>query len=91
MLVPLGVDRLEATVRWRDYLFVQEGGAGSAKKGPAVAVPGSGGLFLEVTAPTLRVCDTAGLLAGTRSVSVFLVNGRPPMVEEKEDEAKGPP
>ena len=110
VLVPPGVDRLEATVRWGDYLFVQDAGAGSArkgtwkrkareervpltipssrKKGPAVAVPGSSGLFLEVTARTLRVCDTAGLLAGTRSVSVFLVNGRPPMVEEKEDEAK---
>jgi hypothetical protein len=112
VLVPPGVDRLDATVRWGDYLFVEDAGRGSEsarkgtwkrkareehvsltipagrKKAPAVEVPGSGGLLLEVMARTLRSGDAADLPAGTRSVSVFLVNARPPMAEEKEDEAK---
>ncbi len=110
VLVPSGVDSLEATVRWGDYAFVEDAGAESGRKGtwkrkareervslaipsgrkkqPAVGVPESGGLKLEVTARTLRTDDAAGLPAGTRSASVFLVNARPPMAEEREDEAK---
>lgn len=47
-------------------------------KPPTVSVPGSGGLILLVT---VRPADAAGMPAGTRAVSVFLVNARPPDVE----------
>jgi hypothetical protein len=47
------------------------------------AVPGSGGLDLHVVERPVSVEDLAGQIpAGTRSVSVFVVNRRPPVEEE---------
>jgi hypothetical protein len=44
-------------------------------KPPTISVPNSGGLILLVT---VRQADSAGMPAGTRAVSVFLVNARAP-------------
>jgi hypothetical protein len=52
-----------------------------------VAVPGSDGLNLVVTARAAGGTEAIGLPAGARSVSVFLVNDRRPAAEERKDEA----
>ena len=52
-------------------------GAGAHRPGDLV-VPDSGGLTLYVDERSIRTDGLAGIPAGTRSVSVFLVNGRAP-------------
>ena len=56
-------------------------------KPATTAVPGSNGLNLVVAARDARGIEALGLGAGTRSVSVFLVNDRAPAPEERKDEA----
>ncbi len=56
-------------------------------KPASFAVPGSRGLNLVVTARAASGMEALGLAAGTRSVSVFLVNDRRPAPEERKDEA----
>ena len=51
-------------------------GAGAHR--PGDLVPDSGGLTLHVDERSIRTDGLAGIPAGTRSVSVFLVNGRAP-------------
>ncbi len=52
------------------------------------AVPTSGGLTVVVSIRPVPTQSTAnGLPAGTRSVSVFLVNRRPPKPDDRSDEA----
>ena len=52
------------------------------------AVPASGGLVVAVSVrPVLTHSTESGLPAGTRSVSVFLVNRRPPKPDDLRDEA----
>ena len=128
-LVAEGVDRLDVTVRWGDYRYVEDASRddgstddapdgdessdstdGSADEGVtksertastrwqrtareetvpmalAVAgdpyqerVPGSRGLILHMVARPVSATTFAGRIPpGTRSVSLFLVNGRPP-------------
>jgi hypothetical protein len=48
-----------------------------------LAVPNSGGLTLTVICRTVADGGTARLAKGTRSVSVFLVNRRPPNLERR--------
>lgn len=50
-------------------------------------IPGSDGLKLVVTARPADGMEKLGLAAGTRSVSVFVVNDRRPAPEERKDEA----
>lgn len=51
-------------------------------------VPGSGGLYLVVHVKTMsQQSASGGLEAGTRAVSVFLVNGREPGEKGAQDEA----
>ena len=52
-------------------------GAGEHRPGDLV-VPDSGGLTLHVDERPIRTDGLAGIPAGTRAVSVFLVNGRAP-------------
>ena len=52
-------------------------GAGEHRSGDLV-VPDSGGLTLHVDERPIRTDGLAGIPTGTRSVSVFLVNGRAP-------------
>lgn len=56
-------------------------------KPATTAVPESGGLNLVVAARDAGGVEALGLSAGTRSVSVFLVNDRKPAPEERKDEA----
>ena len=58
-------------------LPVSLSGAGEHRPGDLV-VPDSGGLRLHVDERPIRTDGLAGIPAGTRSVSVFLVNGRAP-------------
>ncbi|HYN42017.1 MAG TPA: helicase, partial [Thermoanaerobaculia bacterium] len=49
-------------------------------------IPGAGGLKLVVTVRPAEGMEKLGLVAGTRSVSVFVVNDRRPAPEERKDE-----
>ena len=49
-------------------------------------IPGSGGLKVVVSARPADGMEKLGLAAGTRSVSVFVVNDRRPAPEERKDE-----
>ncbi len=60
---------------------------GGDARAATTAVPDSGGLNLVVTARGAGGVEALGLPAGTRSVSVFLVNDRKPAPEERKDEA----
>jgi hypothetical protein len=51
------------------------------------AVPRSGGLFVAVSARAVPHDESSGLPAGTRAVSMFVVNRRPPKPDELRDEA----
>lgn len=64
-------------------LTLPEGEARAA----TTAVPDSNGLNLVVTARAAGGVEALGLPAGTRSVSVFLVNDRKPAPEDRKDEA----
>ena len=137
-LVAEGVGRLDVTVRWGDYRYVEDatrddgrtddapdGGESSdgtegAADGAVVKsegkastrwqrrareetvpvtlavadnpyqepVPGSHGLILHVVARPVSATTFAGRIPpGTRSVSLFLVNGRPPEADAARDEA----
>ena len=137
-LVAEGVDRLDVTVRWGDYRYVEDAsrddgrtddtpdsgessdGTEGAADGAVVRsegtastrwqrrareetvpvtlaaaddpyqepVPGSGGLILHVVARPVSATTFAGRIPpGTRSVSLFLVNGRPPAADPARDEA----
>ena len=96
-LVAAGVRQLDVAVRWGDYRLedgleavwertpheekLEVPLAGSAEPVP-LHVPDSGGLQLFVLERTIEG-DLAGQLPpGTRSVSLFLVNHRPPAKEE---------
>ncbi|MFN7766658.1 MAG: DISARM system helicase DrmA [Planctomycetaceae bacterium] len=53
-----------------------------------IDVTGSGGLFLAVSVrPVVTTGEAQELPAGTRSLSVFLVNRRPPQPDERQDQA----
>ena len=137
-LVAEGVHRLDVTVRWGDYRYVEDasrgdgttddapdnGNSSDGTDGAADAavvksegkastrwqrtarekrvsvtlaaaddpyqepVPGSGGLILHVVARPVSATTFAGRIPrGTRSVSLFLVNGRPPAADPARDEA----
>ena len=137
-LVAEGVDRLDVTVRWGDYRYVEDASrnvgstddapdgdeSSDGTDGPAddgvtkseraastrwqrtareetvpvtlaaaggpyqEPVPGSRGLILHVVARPVSATTFAGRIPpGTRSVSLFLVNGRPPAEDTARDEA----
>ena len=137
-LVAEGVDRLDVTVRWGDYRYVEDASRGDgvtddapdngssfdgtdgAADGAVVKsegkastrwqrtgreervpvtlaaaddpyqepVPGSRGMILHVVARPVSATTFAGRIPpGTRSVSLFLVNGRPPAADAARDEA----
>ena len=137
-LVAEGVDRLDVTVRWGDYRYVEDASRGDgathdapdngsssdgtdgAADGAVVKsegkastrwqrtgreetvpvtlaaaddpyqepVPGSRGMILHVVARPVSATTFAGRIpAGTRSVSLFLVNGRTPAADPARDEA----
>ena len=137
-LVAEGVDRLDVTVRWGDYRYVEDASRGDgatddapdngsssdgtdgASDGAVVQsegkastrwqrtageetvtvtlaaaddpyqepVPGSQGLILHVVARPVSATTFAGRIPpGTRSVSLFLVNGRTPAADAARDEA----
>ena len=137
-LVAEGVDRLNVTIRWGDYRYVEnasrdDGSTGDAPDGRespdstdgsvdegvtksertastrwqrtareetvpmtlAAAggpdqepVPSSRGLILHMVARPVSATTFAGRIPpGTRSVSLFLVNGRPPAEDTARDEA----
>ncbi|MDE2903118.1 MAG: helicase, partial [Chloroflexota bacterium] len=137
-LVAEGVDRLDVTIRWGDYRYVEDAyrddgrtddapdGSessdstdGSADEGVSKSettastrwqrtareetvpitlvaagdpyqepVPGSRGLILHMIARPVSAATSAGRIPpGTRSVSLFLVNGRPPAEDTARDEA----
>lgn len=58
------------------------------KKRTQTKIPDSGGLELSTTARSVKDGAAPGLPQGVRSVSVFLVNHRPPLDDERQDEAK---
>ena len=130
-----GVDRLDVTVRWGDYRYVEDasrgdgvtddapdnGSSSDGTDGAAVVksegkastrwqrtgrkervpvtlaaaddlyqepVPGSRGLILHVVARPVSATTFAGRIPpGTRSVSLFLVNGRTSATDPARDEA----
>ena len=137
-LVAEGVDRLDVTVRWGDYRYVEDASRGDgvtddapeygsssdgtdgAADGDVVKsegkastrwqrtgreervpvtlaaaddlyqepVPGSRGMILHVVARPVSATTFAGRIPpGTRSVSLFLVNGRTPAADPARDEA----
>ena len=137
-LVAEGVDRLDVTVRWGDYRYVEDASRGDgvtddapdngsssdgtdgAADGAVVKsegkastrwqrtgreervpvtlaaaddpyqepVPGSRGMILHVVARPVSATTFAGRIPpGTRSVSLFLVNGRPSATDPARDEA----
>ena len=137
-LVAEGVDRLDVTVRWGDYRYVEDASRGDGvtddapdngnssdgtddtadgavvnSEGKASTrwqrtgreervpvtlaaaddpyqepVPGSRGMILHVVARPVSATTFAGRIPpGTRSVSLFLVNGRPSATDPARDEA----
>lgn len=108
VLVGVGTQKAQATVRWGNYRF-QPAAEGQTwgqwkrtaceervdialpdqtKQPKEYEVPGSVGLRLAVSVrPVEDDAGQSGLPAGTRSVSIFLVNNRKPAPDETRDEA----
>ncbi len=59
-----------------------------AGKPKRTRIPDGGGLELSTSVRPVKDGGAPGLAAGVRCVSVFLVNHRPPLDDERQDEAK---